>query len=519
VPVAYLPWFWLRSDEKIGVLPPDVAFRGQDGVYLGEGVHLPWKDRGVHDALDLRGGAYLEGGFVADARLRTPVGSAKIRYDRLPGPRDRAPAPPGVAATNADDGLLVDARGATHADDVTVAWDADVLRGRRGVAATSELDAAARPWDRATASAAIGRGPVIAETGVRAVTRRGGDLVAVEAAGPFAGLRSSGGLGPLTYDVHGEGGGLRTSGTAALPAALTPDEITYGRAEGGLAFTENAGPIEGTVEGRAAGDVVNDGVGASTDGAAAARLHVGAPLVRAFGGADDHDPWIHLVEPFGEAALVHAAGRGGLGVLPGRGLAAVRGTAPIASGGVRSVLGRWAARDALEATLAGGGAFGDGGTRPLARGRLVASFVWVGAQADAGTVVPTASDPGGVAALGRLRLGREDGVRLVGNVATREGLDPVLARALTDAPTTASLGFLAREGTTGGAGLVVPWGRLVTTSAGADADATSGDLVAVRGGLDLRDRCGCITVRTVAAHRIGRQGVDVWLTIDFAADR
>src|SRR4051812_23618638 len=55
VPVMYLPWFWLRSDEKVGVLPPEVAYRGQDGFFVGEGVHIPWKDGGARQALDLRG--------------------------------------------------------------------------------------------------------------------------------------------------------------------------------------------------------------------------------------------------------------------------------------------------------------------------------------------------------------------------------------------------------------------------------------------------------------------------------
>ena len=83
----YLPWFWMRSDEKVGLLPPDVAYRGQDGFFAGGGVHLPWKDRGVRQALDLRGGGYLEGGFVADVRLRSPIAATKIRFDRLPGAR------------------------------------------------------------------------------------------------------------------------------------------------------------------------------------------------------------------------------------------------------------------------------------------------------------------------------------------------------------------------------------------------------------------------------------------------
>ena len=39
-------------------------------------------------------------------------------------------------------------------------------------------------------------------------------------------------------------------------------------------------------------------------------------------------------------------------------------------------------------------------------------------------------------------------------------------------------------------------------------------LVAAVGALELHDPCGCVVVRATAAHRIGRDGVDVWLTVD-----
>jgi hypothetical protein len=38
-------------------------------------------------------------------------------------------------------------------------------------------------------------------------------------------------------------------------------------------------------------------------------------------------------------------------------------------------------------------------------------------------------------------------------------------------------------------------------------------------GIELRDRCGCLTLRVMGAHRLGREGVDVWVALDFAADR
>src|SRR4029078_377152 len=127
------------------------------------------------NALDLRGGAYVLRGFVADARLRTPTSTTKVRYDRLRGGA-------GTGGGNGDDGLLVDARGATSNGELGVAWDADVLRGARGVASTTERDAAARRWDRATAEGALRGGPFVVSTAMRAVTRRGSGLAEIEAA-------------------------------------------------------------------------------------------------------------------------------------------------------------------------------------------------------------------------------------------------------------------------------------------------------------------------------------------------
>jgi hypothetical protein len=188
-----------------------------------------------------------------------------------------------------------------------------------------------------------------------------------------------------------------------------------------------------------------------------------------------------------------------------------------------STLGRWGRREALELAAAGGGAYGSSATssrvRPLARARLAATLGWFGAQGETGHVFADDVARGGHAVVGRVRVGKSDGPRVLANVATREGLDPILARALTEAALESPAGFLAREGTTGGAGLVIPWAQAFTTSIGADADATTQELVAARAGIELRDRCRCVTLRANGSHRIGREGVDVWIALDFAADR
>ncbi len=513
VPILPLPYFWLRSDEKLGVLPPEIAYRGQDGLYAGGGVHVPWKSHGQKNTLDLRGGAYVLRGLVADARLRTPSSTTKIRYDRLPGGGGR------VGGPNDDDGLLVDARGATSRGELGMSWDADLLRGSRGVASTTELDAASRRWDRATAEGVLRGGPLVVSTAMRTVTRRGGELTDVGAAGPITSIRTSGAAGTaVTYDVTVEGGALRTS-----DGTLSRDTLSFARAEGGARAVGTLGALEVSVSVRGAGDVAKDATRDGTDRAGSARAHVGVPLVRRF-GAEANDPWVHVIEPYVESAILHAHGDNLLGMSAARGASGIDGTAPVATTGFTTTLGRWSSHEAVELGGAGGLALASrltrSGVRPLARGRAAATLAWLGFSGDVATVRGGDDDrENGVAAVGRVRLGRSDGLRVLTNVATRDGLDPVLARALVDAPLEPASGFLVTEGTTSGAGLVVPWAHAVTTSIGADGDLTHRELVAARAGVELRDRCGCVTLRVMGAHRLGREGVDVWLALDFAADR
>jgi hypothetical protein len=520
VPILPLPYFWLRSDEKLGLLPPELAYRGQDGLFVGGGVHVPWKSHGEKVALDLRGGAYVLDGFVADARLRTVSSTTKIRYDRLPS----------ASGSTSDDGLLVDARGATSSGELGVSWDADLLRGTRGVASTTDLDAASRRWDRATAEGALRGGPFVVSTAMRAVTRRGGNLTDVDAVGPITSVRASGAAGSaITYDATIEGGSLRTS-----DGRLSRNALSFARAEAGARAVGTLSALEASLSVRGAADVAADGTQDGSDRAGSARARVGAPLAKRFGsssaGEGGRAPWVHVIDPYVEGAVLHAHGDELLGMSAARGASGIDGTATLLDAGFTTTVGRWSSREAFELGAVAGTAFGSRGdpsrALPLARGRAAATLLWFGASGDVATVLGGESDAAvargtsnGFAAVGRTRLGKADGLRLLANVASRDGIDPVLARALVDAPFEPASGFLAQDGTTGGAGLVVPWARAVTTSIGADGDATHRELVAARAGVELRDRCGCLTLRVMGAHRIGREGVDVWLALDFAADR
>jgi hypothetical protein len=119
----------------------------------------------------------------------------------------------------------------------------------------------------------------------------------------------------------------------------------------------------------------------------------------------------------------------------------------------------------------------------------------------------------GQAMAARLRVGLLSSLNLGVTVAVREGIDPVLARALTDAPNATSMGLLAAEGWTGGARLSFPLTAYLTARGGAEGDLTADKLLAARASLEFHDRCGCVVIGANGAERIGRPGVDVWLSV------
>lgn len=514
VPVFALPYFWLRSADRIGLLPPDLAYRGQDGFYAGGGVHVPFTRGDRARSIDLRGGGYLKGGFAVDARLRTPSSTTRVTFDRLPGAR--APLLPGGGGEDPDQGLRVDARGATRHDAASVAWDADVLRGRRGVVATSDLDAAARPWDRASAEATIRSDRVAASMGARATNRRGGALTGLEVGGPVSRLRASGALlGRITWDGTVDGGALRAAErTQVTPGLDGVGTTAYARGDVGFRGAANVGPVAALAEARSAGGFAQDAERGARELASSGRVRASLPLAKDVGTS-----LTHVLEPYLEGALFHADRLGSLSALPTRGAIVASGAVPVADLGLATRLGHWSTRDGLVARIGAGAAREPdrGEEVHVARARIAASSTWAAATVDGGAVFGSRDARGG-AGTARVRVGQEAGLRLTGHVALRKGVDPLLARALDDASTVAPAGFLLREGTTTGGGLVVPWSRFLTTSAFTDVDATSGELLSARGAVELRDRCGCVTVRAFGSHRLGREGVDVWLTVDLAPD-
>ncbi len=497
VPVAWAPVFWLRSPGRVGVLPPEIAWRGADGLFAGEGVHVPWNAGDVANGLDLRAGAYFLGGVDVETRLRTPESETRLRWDWLRG----------------NGGFDAVAHGATAVrapSDDSVAWDVDALRGSRAVASTTDVAVAAFPFDRGDAEAVWRPDGWVLASGVRTVALRSGDLFDQVAGGPVVAARRSDALGNVgAYDVTLEGGAVSATG---------PGTTSFVRSEAGASVAGRLGAVVTTASARGYGDVADDGNGPGLDGAPELRTTLGAPLVRAYDSADPNDPWIHRTEPRLEAAAI-AVHESGVLVMPAaRGMQTPDGGAWVAAGTWSNGFGRWGSHGAGEVDVTGGGV-GDASETALAlRARVAVVSDWVGLRGDVARVFLPSATQGG-ASLGQARIGASAGLHVAGHVAERDGVDPLLARALVDAPLEPATGFLSAPGWTGGASVALPLGSRITTRAGADVDFTANDLVAEVASLELHDPCNCVVVRAIASHRIGRGGVDAWVTVDLPAVR
>ncbi len=197
----------------------------------------------------------------------------------------------------------------------------------------------------------------------------------------------------------------------------------------------------------------------------------------------------------------------------GRGFPVADGQAWVAAAGWSNAFARQGSRASGQLDVAAGAVGEAREALPALRARASLTGAWAGLRAEVARIALTPDADGG-AFVARARLGPADGLHVAATVAERDGVDPLVARALTDAPLEPSGGFLAATGWTGGARLAVPLGPRVTARGGADGDFQARQLVAALGAVELHDPCGCVVVRATAAHRIGRDGVDVWVTVD-----
>lgn len=490
-----LPWFWLRAPSRPGIVPPSLAWRGGDGLLIGDGVHIPWKDGSDYDELDLTASAYVKGGVELLARFRTPRSTQRVRWDHL-----------------RSDLVSVDAHGSyPQAESGAVAWDIDAVRGARARPATMSLDEAARAYDRGMAEVMFRPSDSsIVGAGVRAVGARGGTGPSERPTwGPRASLGVGGAIGSI-----GAWDGLATA-TVLDDATLGPTNLV--RSEGGVELAARPSvfvtrlALRETVTGADAGAI------SALDAVGAASIDASAPFARVFAG--ESAPLVHVIEPRVQGAIVAARTSGAYWSMTGRPVALTSGRVGLASGGLRTTWGRLLG-------YSGGSLEGDAGAiaplgdavlsdvEPVARLRTAWSSRFIGWGGEAAGQLRA---PRGRIFLGRARLGEQDGWHVFVKAAGRVGVEPLIARALM-APNAhePSGGWLAAEGWSGGAEIAAKFTRSVGATLSAQEDLTSKTLLEVHGSIVYAHPCRCISIDAFAGKRLGRDGIDVWVSIDLA---
>lgn len=492
--VLWLPWFWLRSPARPGILPPEVEWRGREGLLLGGGVHVPWRSEGFERepwpkaehppdrVLEVYGAGYVQGGARVRGRMLTPSTDLTLTWDDYKG----------------DQGVMVDARGAIARDEASVAWDADALRGARATQATTDVREAALPYDRARMETRIATGPAL--LGLSAVAESSRGTFDMGAYGPRAFVRASGAsYGALSYAATLDGGALAGRDVRAQDGRLA--DLGFARGTGDASAATTLGPIGAALSLRAEHTVLSDRRDDHDD---VVRGTVGLPLGRAF-ERDDGDHVLHKIEPRISASATTVDLGDTLTFAP------LHGEALTAEAGLRTALGRYAHRDGVELEGAVGHIAARGQpTAQVARYRLGASGAMVSAVVDAAHLL---ADERSTAAHAELRVGPLTGLHGSVHASGLRGVDPVAARLLFDRSEEAFTGFFAREGVTTGARMTVPIVRALSLAAYGDYDPTANELVDLGGSATLRDACGCATLRLSASHRVGRDGVDAALSL------
>jgi hypothetical protein len=482
VPVFWLPALWLRSPDKVGLLPLVVAWRGTDGPVLGSGAHLPV---GSSSVLDLVGAGYLRGGADVEARLRTPDTASRARWDYFQG-----------------SAVTLDLRGALHPrEGGAVVWSVDSLRGPRALSGPSLLETVAQRDDRARAVAGTASQGFVAGVGAFADGPRAGPVGSV-VAGPSA----HAGWGTPLSDVGSADVGV---GVTSLQNASGSTSLVSEDAEARI--DAHAGGVAIGVEARSRGLLafgdVSEGHVVATGGAA----ELAVPLVKALGPADSSS-WQHWVTPFidGLAGIADVRAPSVISApLPDGGFYAL-------ASGARTTVGEVAGARAaisLSGRFAVVGATA-GSAIPLATWTAAGRGPWLATR---GVGLVRLDGSNGQLTIAELRVGAEKGPFLGATATGESGNVPVLGRLTLggwDAPWVPWL--VAPDTWSLGGRVGVAWTRWVSSLADVDYDAGSGSLLGVRGTLGFRHPCRCFALDAWGGYRAGRKGPDVWLTVALA---
>lgn len=477
VPLFWLPYLWLRSPDRVGVVFPSVEWRGDDGLLIGSGIHVPFdsnQGRPASRALDIGAFGYLEGGVRVDARLLTPQSTSLVRWDFLD-----------------ESALTIDAHAAASGETAAIwAFDVDASRGPRGRVSQTALEAAARRYDHGRFGAGS-VGSTMVAVGVAADGQRGAWLSDPLALGPFGVVATGGELGrSSSYALDLAAGSWFGAGDQ-----LSPDGETRALQRGSLESALPLGPVLVRAAGFEQAEVLSLPGQAASKLRAGAGLSLGLPLVRRFESAT------HSIAPqlLGRVERQFWDGTAATFALATAGVASALGSGPRGPAG-KVWLGAGLAGDPEDPALVTEASAG-------VDGRLLGLRLAAVAE----------PEPQAAEATARLRLGARSGTTLVGYAEARTERAPAAAAAQAGGdvlPAFHELGAYDRAGLTTGAELTLDLWSVVALGGGVDVDPLEQDLLAVRSFARYRHACRCVAVGGFGSRRLGRGGFDAGLSLD-----
>lgn len=494
VPVFWSPILWLRSPDRLGMLPARFAWRGDDGFVAGTGVHVPigGKRGPTLSTLDIFAAGYLQGGIDTEVVLQTEHTTNRVRFDHL------------------NESLLaVDSHGSSIGNSppsgkrvgVGASWQIDAIRGARGREGTLELEPAARRYDRGRIGLGGAFGDFIAGAGPVAIAPRGEAIREPGVVGPELFLGGGMALGPSSsLDLLARAETLHDPGGTSETRAFERSVLDVGLHAGPMRIALNGSRGSAATSTETASSVVTWG---------GARIAISTPFARAFG--DEPDPLLHVISP-----VIEGGARGGV--------AHVEEAAPIddvndadetqvlALGGGDTSLGTWGGRSAVRLQSRAGVVGPKDEPLPIAAGRLIADSSYFGARLDGGVQL---DDTERLATSGRVRFGRVDSIFLGVFGEGRRQREPTLTRlVVSQSWDVTEAGWYDREGFSAGSELGIAWTRWLASSATVERDLSEEEWLQTSGALGYRHPCGCLALTSWVGHRLGRDGIDVRVSVD-----
>jgi hypothetical protein len=226
-------------------------------------------------------------------------------------------------------------------------------------------------------------------------------------------------------------------------------------------------------------------------------------------------PLLHVLEPFLHGSLATAHGQPQSAVAAARPASLASGSFWTSTAGVRTSLGSPYADSGVRLAARAGGlgrwrALRD--VAPLVHGELELEQWW-GAVSSEGAA--TGRSPVGVAGLVQARVGDPAHLHLSAALAARSGADcaPALVSSLQPW-SSPGLGWLREPGTSVAGGAFVPLGLGLHLEGDSAWDLTSGSFVAADATLGYVHPCRCLRLAGSVARRLGRPGLDAFLSLD-----